>query len=111
MLHGLACLLAGVDDQAVTIGEVSGVGNLLGGPEQVAEQCAIAWIGFVERADMFAGHHQHMHGRLRVKIRKGVALLVLVDCGRRDASSNDLAKEAIHGAYSLQERGRFGLQD
>jgi hypothetical protein len=48
-----------------------------------------------------------MHRRLRVKVREGIALLILVDGGGGDASVNDLAKEATHGAFSVQERDTF----
>jgi hypothetical protein len=48
-----------------------------------------------------------MHRRLRVKVREGVALLVLVDGGGGYASVNNFAKEATHGAFSLQERDGF----
>jgi hypothetical protein len=43
-------------------------------------------------------------------VHEGVALLVLVNGGGRNATGNDLAKKAIHGASSLQERERFGLR-
>ena len=52
---------------------------------------------------MFAGRHQHMHGRLGVKIGEGVALLVLVDGGGGNASVNNLAKDATHGETSVQD--------
>jgi len=73
MLDGLAAVLAGVDHQAVSLGEAFVARHLSGGPEQVAEQKAVALIGIVQGGDVFARHHQQMHGRLRMKVGKGVA--------------------------------------
>src|ERR1039458_5141806 len=39
-----------------------------------------------------------------MNVRKGVALVVLVDGGGGNASINDLAKEATHSGNSVQER-------
>ena len=108
MIHALAAVFSGVEHQAVALGgETLVAGNLRGGPQQVAEQRAITRIGIVQRADVFAGRHEHMHGRLRVKVREGVAQLVFVDRGGGYASVNDFAKEATHNASSVQERESF----
>ena len=107
MIDSLAAVLVGVDHQTVPFGEALVARNLAGGPEHMTEQQAVALIGIVQRGDVFARHHQHMHGRLRVKVGKGVAQLVLVDRSGGYASINDLAKEATHNAFSVQERGSF----
>ena len=103
MIHGLAAVLAGVDHHAVALGQALLAGDLGGGPQQVAEQRAVALIGIGQRGDVFARRHQHMHRRLRVNVREGVAELVLVDRRGGDASVNDLAKEATHSETSVQD--------
>jgi len=107
MIHGLAAVLAGVDYHAVAVGEAFVAGDPRRGPQQVAEQRAVPFGAVGQRRNVFARRDQHMHRRLRVKIREGVALLVLVDGGGGYASVNDLAKEATHGAFSVQERDTF----
>ncbi len=103
MLDGLAAVFSCVDHHAIAIGEALVAGDLGGGPEQVAKQRAVAGIGVVQRGDVFARRHQHMDGRLRMKVGEGVAQLVLVDRSGRNASVDDLAKEATHGAYSVPQ--------
>ena len=104
MIHGLAAILAGIDHHAVAVGEAFVAGDPRRGPQQVAEQRAVPFGAVSQRRDVLARRDQHMHRRLRVKVREGIALLVLVDGGGGDASINDLAKEATHGAFSVQER-------
>jgi hypothetical protein len=104
MIHGLAAVRAGVDDHPIALGEALGAGNLGDGPEQVAEESAVTLFALGQRDDVLAGSDQHMYRRLRMKVREGVALIVLVDGGRGYASVNDLAKEATHGETSVQER-------
>jgi len=73
MIHALAAVFSGIEYQAIALGgEALVTGNLRGGPKQMAEQRAITRIGIIQRADVFAWRHQHMHGRLRVKVREGV---------------------------------------
>jgi hypothetical protein len=70
----------------------------------MAEQGAILGFGVGERIDMSARDHEDMNRRLRMKVREGVALVVLVDGRGRDGPVNDLAKDAAHGVISVQER-------
>ena len=92
MIHALAAVLAGIDHHAVAPGEAFVTGDLRRGPQQVAEQRAVLFGAISQRRNVFARRDQHMHRRLRVKVREGVALLVLVDGGGGNASVNDLAK-------------------
>ena len=110
MIDGLAAVLAGVDHHPIALGEALGAGDLGRGPQQVSEQRAVTLHALGQRGDMFAGRDQHMHRRLRMKVREGVALLVLVDGRGGDASVNDLAKEATHSETSVQERDRAGCE-
>ena len=103
MIHGLAPVFAGVDDHAIAFGEPLGARDVGRGPEQMAEQRAIVFLALGERNDVFARGQQNMHRSLRMNVRKGIALLVLIDGGGGDTSVNDLAKEATHSAFSVQE--------
>jgi len=103
MIDGLAAVGAGVDHQAVALGQALVAGNLGGGPQQVAEQLAIRLIGIVHRGDVFARRQQYMDGRLRVEVGEGVAQLVLVDRRGGNASVNDFTKDATHSDTSVQE--------
>jgi hypothetical protein len=38
-----------------------------------------------------------------MQVREGIALLVLIDGGGGDASVNNLAKDATHSGFSVQE--------
>jgi hypothetical protein len=103
MIHGLAAVLAGVDHHAVAPKEAFVTGDLRRGPQQVAEQRAIPFNAVGQRLNVFTRRYQHMHRRLRVNVREGVTLLVLVDGGGGDASVNDFAKEATHSDTSVQD--------
>ena len=103
MLHGLAAVGAGVYRNAVALGQAFEPGDFACRPEQVAEQGAIFGAGFSQRGNVFARHHQHMHRRLRVQVRKSVAELVLVNRRRGNDAFSDLAKEATHSESSVQE--------
>src|ERR1035437_2645751 len=107
MIDSLSAVRAGVDHQAIARGQTLLAGDLGDGPQQVTEQLAIRRVGVVQRGNVFARRHQHMDGRLGVKVGEGVAQLVLVDRLRGNASINDLTKDATHDGTSLQEQERF----
>jgi hypothetical protein len=104
MIHGLSAVFAGVDHYAVTFAEAFIAGDLGSSPEQVAEQGAVVRAALSERDDVLARRDENVHRRLRVDVGEGVAQLVFVDCGGGNASVNDLAKEATHSVFSVQER-------
>ncbi len=110
MIDGLAAVCAVVDDHAITLGEAFGTGNFGHGTQQMAKQRLVAFIAIGQRRDVFPRGQQHMHGRLRVDVGKGVAQLVLVNGGGGDASFNDLAEEATHGETSVQELVSTGAE-
>lgn len=101
MIHGLAAVFAGVDDDAIAFAKALVAGDCGGCREEVAEQIAIRGAGIVERGKVFAGNDENVDGRLRVEIGEGVTELVLVDGGGRDGTIGDLAEEAGHGVTSL----------
>lgn len=104
MIDSLAAVVAVVDDDAVAFCESLGACNLCRDPEQVAEESNVVLGAVGEGNDVFAGGDQHVHGRLRMDVGKGITELVLVDGGGRDGSFNDFAKDAAHHGTSVQER-------
>ncbi len=101
MIDGLAAVCAGIDHCAVALGEAFGAGDLGGGPEQVAEQGAVAFVAVGDGDDVLAGRDEHVHGGLGVDVGEGVAELVLIDGGGGDGAFDDFAEEAIHGVTSV----------
>jgi len=103
MVHGLATLFAVIDDNPVPIPEAVRTRNLSGGQQKMAEQCLVILSGRRKRIDVLAWRNQDMRGRLRVNIREGVALLILVNGLGWNRSFNDFAEEATHDVHSVQE--------
>ena len=79
MVHRLATVLASIHDDAVFGGESLLPGDLRSRPHQMPEQSAVILAYLVERADMFAGHNQHVHRRLGVDVGECVCELVLIN--------------------------------
>ncbi len=67
----------------------------------MTEQRVWSFAGLGHRVNVFARDDEDMHRRLRIDVGKGVALVVLVDGGRRNASIDDLAEEAAHGSFRV----------
>ena len=107
MVYGLAAVFAGIDHGAVAAAESFLAGNFCHYPEQVAEQWNVFGCSFGERDDMPARDDEHMHRGVRVNVGEGDALLIFVDARGRDASVEDLAKEAAHGSSSVSLRPHF----
>lgn len=103
MIHRLPAVVTGVDDYAVAFAKVFVASDFRCGPEQVAEQGRVMRTGFSKRDDVLARRDQDVYGRLRVDVGEGIALLVLVDGGGRDASLDDFAEEATHDGTSVQD--------
>ena len=104
MIDGLAAFVAGIDDDAVSVVEALGAGDLSGCPEQVTEEGAIALFGIGHGGDVLAWDDEHVNRGLGVNVGEGVAKLVLEDGGGGDVSFNDLAEEAAHMAPSVTRR-------
>lgn len=110
MFDGLAAVCAGVDDGAVAVVQALLGGDLSGSGEQLAEECggfAAELAGEEQTRDVFAGDDQNVHGRLRVDIREGDDVRVLVEQLRGDGTVDDLAKEAAHmrSFYAMSDPG------
>jgi len=105
VIHGLAAVFADIDDHAIALGEPLDARQMHSDLQQMTEQCRllVLFARSIERGPVLARRDQDMHGRLRMNVVEGVAAVVLVDPGRRDASFNDFAEEAVCHRISVQE--------
>lgn len=104
MIDGLAAVGAGVDHDAITLGQLFRAGDFGCGAHEVTEQRTIVGIALGKRGDVAARSDEHMHGGCGMNVGEGVTLVVLVDGGGGNASVNDFAKDAAHGETSVQQR-------
>ena len=103
VLDSLAGLIAAVVDDAVAL--CAQLTAQLGDDgEAVGHHSLVALVDLGGAADMLLGHHQEMHGSLRLDVVKGVAQLVLVQLLAGDLPVNDGAEQAVilHGFVSFQ---------
>jgi hypothetical protein len=96
MIDRLAAVRAGIDHHAVAVSEALVAGNLSGRKQQVSEQPRMLFAGVRQRGNMFAGHQEKVHRRLRVDVAEGDAALVLEDEPGRNGALDDLAEQAAH---------------
>ena len=104
VVDGLAAVGAGVDDQAVTVGEVLGAGDFAGGVEELAEDGGIVLCGVGMRGEVVLGDDEDVRGGLGVDVREGEGVLVFVEAGDGDFAGDDFAEEAGH-EESVEDRG------
>ena len=103
MIHSLPAIRASVDNNAIAFAESLGARDLCRHRSKVTEQRLVCFIHIGERGDMLPRHNQYVNRSLRVNVRERVAMLVLIDGCRGNASVNDLAKQAAHNGTSVQE--------
>lgn len=96
MADRLAAVVSGIDDGSVALAKSLAPRNLCSNPMQMADKRAMSMGQIGNRADVFTRNNQYVQRRLRVDVRKNVALIVLIDSLRRDPSVDNLAKEAAH---------------
>ena len=96
VVDGLAAVGAGVDDEAVAVGEVLGAGDFADGVEEMAEERFVILRRMGMRGEVVLGDDEDVGGSLRVEVREGESLLVFVDAGGGDFSRDDLAEETAH---------------
>jgi len=106
MVHGLAAVFSGVDDNAVALGESLGLGDGGSGLEQMAEEGGLVRAGVVQGGEVLAGNDENVDGRLGMDVGEGVAEVVLMDGGGGDGSLSDLAEEAAHDETSVLAWGQ-----
>ena len=92
MMNRLAAIVAAVDHSAKALRESFAACNLSSNPLEMAKQDAVFRRGMRERDDVASRDNQHMHRRLRVDVREGDCLLVLVEKFRGKRAVDDLAE-------------------
>ena len=97
MVDGLAAVGAGVEDEAVAVGELFLAGDFGGGGEEVAEDLAMLRRGVRVGDDVALGDEQKVHGRLGIDVGEAEGVFVLVDASDGDLIADDLAEEAVGG--------------
>ena len=97
VVDGLAAVGAGVDDEAVAVGEVLPAGDFAGCVEEVAEGGFVVLRGVGVGGQVVFGDDEDVGGGLGIDVREGEGLLVFVDAGGGDFAGDDFAEEAGHG--------------
>jgi len=92
VIHGLPPILSRVDHRAVSAGQPFLTRDLCRYQMEMAQQGTVFGGGMFNRSQVCARNNQHVNGRLRIDIREGVALLILVDGLRGNASIDDSAE-------------------
>jgi len=92
--HCLASVVAMIDDEPV-----SGASDAKFFPEtgrddeEMTEELLVSWLDVRYAGDWLDRHDEQMHGRLRLNIPEGEAILITVDDIGRDFARDDPAKE------------------
>ncbi len=72
--------------------------------KQFASQCIVVFLQRGNVPDVLSGDDEHMHGRLRIQVLKGVNLVILVHAGGRYLLLRDSAKDAILHPHTLLKK-------
>jgi len=96
VLDCLATVGAGVDDEAVALGEVLLASDLACRVEEVAEGGFVVLRGVGVGGQVVFGDDEDVGGGLGIDVREGEGLLVFVDAGGGDFAGDDFAEEAGH---------------
>ena len=102
VVNGLATIRARVDDQAIAIREFLGSRDLTSCGDEMAEHGGILRRGVGERGEVLFGDEQDVHRRLRVDVREGEDVVVLIEAIDGDGAGGDFAEEAIHKAVNRE---------
>ena len=100
VVNGLAAIRPVVDHQPVAIRQPQLPRYLACCGEQLAEHGRIFRRGMRVRGKVLLGNKQHMHRRLRVDIRKGQHIIILIEVLGGDGAGGDFAEEAVHSLDS-----------
>ena len=96
VFDGLAAVGAGVDDEAVALGEVLLAGDFGGGLQELAEERGVGGFAVGHGGDVVFGDDEDVSGGLGVDVREGEGLVVFVEAGYGDGAGGDFAEEAVH---------------
>lgn len=92
MLHALTAVLAYVGDDSVTVGEFERLCYLRDSGKDVCHLNRALLAYLVCRSYMMLRYNEAVHGRLRIDVTEGVAVLVLVDLVGGNISVYDSAE-------------------
>ncbi len=95
VVDGLAAVVAGVDDQAVPVGEAVCAGEVGGYGGEVAEERGVFLGDVGERGEVLLGDDKEVGGGLGVDVGKGDGLVVFMEALGGDGAGDDLAEEAV----------------
>jgi hypothetical protein len=114
VVDGLAAVAAGIDDDAVSVGEFQFAGQIADHQVDVADEVGIVVGQIGQRRDLFFGDHQHVGwGLWRDVVERQAAIVFVEDVGR-DLFVDDLLEYRRHGGASsslkLGERDRFVVE-
>lgn len=96
VFYCLASILTSVDHRAIAFRKPLAARDLGCGPMQVPDQIAVLFPDLRDGGDVLSGNYEDVNRSLRVDIRKGVAMVVLVNGLRGDAPVDNLAEETAH---------------
>ena len=95
VVDGLAAVVAGVDDQAVAVGEAVGAGEVCRYGGEMAEEGGVFFRDVGERGEVLFGDDEEVGGGLRVDVGEGEGVVVFVEALGGDGAGDDLAEEAV----------------
>jgi hypothetical protein len=102
MKDGLPGFRSGIDDGAVSGGEVELAGQFGGNPVQMAKHRLIGFPGFLGRCEMLSGNYQDVHRSLRIDVMKSNRGFILVHDPGRNLLGHDFAKNALGHCLSQE---------
>ena len=107
MEHGLTGVGIAVEHRAEAGAGIAALGRKQARPaHHSAHQHVVPGGQVVHRTDVRAGHHEHVHRRLRVEVLEGHEVVVLEHDRGRDLARRDSTEEAAHGPeYRARLRG------
>jgi len=96
VVDGLAAVGAGVNDQPVAISQVLLTRDFSCCRDQMPEHGCILRRCVGKRGDVLLRDEQDMYRCLRVDVREGEDMVVLIDALGGDGAGDDFAEETIH---------------
>ncbi len=111
MIDRLPAVFSVINHDAIAFVQAASAGNLCRGSEKVSQQTLVTCLRVRQRVDMPPRCDKNVRWRLRVDVRKGVAVLILVDGCGWNCAFDDLAEQAAHDGNSVPERAVSGPAD
>lgn len=96
MIDGLPAIFAGVNHSAISLRQSLRAGDFGGCPMKMADQGVELLASVGDGRGVLARDNKDVHGRLRIDVSEGVALVVLIDSFGWNASIDDSAEETTH---------------